>query len=80
VLDEPFSGLDPVAVDVMSEVLTEKCAVGAPVIFSSHQLDTVEKVLGRSVFDLPITACRASTAAANPATACTTSLELMSEP
>jgi ABC-2 type transport system ATP-binding protein len=47
VLDEPFSGLDPVAVDVMSEVLREKCADGVPVIFSSHQLDLVERISDR---------------------------------
>ena len=47
VLDEPFSGLDPVAVDVMSEVLRERCAAGAPVVFSSHQLDLVERLCDR---------------------------------
>ena len=47
VLDEPFSGLDPVAVDVMSEVLAEKAADGVPVIFSSHQLDLVERLCHR---------------------------------
>jgi ABC-2 type transport system ATP-binding protein len=33
VLDEPFSGLDPIAVEVMSEVLREKCRTGVPVVF-----------------------------------------------
>jgi ABC-2 type transport system ATP-binding protein len=47
VLDEPFSGLDPVAVDVMSEVLRERCDAGAPVVFSSHQLDLVERLCDR---------------------------------
>ena len=47
VLDEPFSGLDPVAVDVMSEVLRDKAAAGVPVIFSSHQLELVEKLCHR---------------------------------
>ena len=47
VLDEPFSGLDPVAVDVMSEVLREKAAEGIPVVFSSHQLDLVERLCDR---------------------------------
>jgi ABC-2 type transport system ATP-binding protein len=47
VLDEPFSGLDPVAVDVMSEVLREKAAQGIPVIFSSHQLELVERLCDR---------------------------------
>ncbi len=42
VLDEPFSGLDPQAADVMSEVLRERSAAGVAVVFSSHQLDLVE--------------------------------------
>ncbi|ATD69915.1 MULTISPECIES: ABC transporter ATP-binding protein [Gordonia] len=47
VLDEPFSGLDPLAVDVMSDVLKEKAAEGIPVIFSSHQLDLVQRLCDR---------------------------------
>jgi ABC-2 type transport system ATP-binding protein len=47
VLDEPFSGLDPTAVDVMSGVLREKAAAGVPVMFSSHQLELVERLCGR---------------------------------
>ncbi|MEU3146955.1 MULTISPECIES: ABC transporter ATP-binding protein [unclassified Streptomyces] len=47
VLDEPFSGLDPVAVDVMREVLAERAADGVPVMFSSHQLSLVERVCDR---------------------------------
>lgn len=47
VLDEPFSGLDPVAVDVMSDVLVEKAATGVPVVFSSHQLDLVQRLCHR---------------------------------
>ncbi|MCK0517578.1 ABC transporter ATP-binding protein [Williamsia sp. DF01-3] len=47
VLDEPFSGLDPVAVDVMSDVLKEKAAQGVPVIFSSHQLELVQRLCDR---------------------------------
>jgi ABC-2 type transport system ATP-binding protein len=42
VLDEPFSGLDPVGVDAMSAVLTERAAAGVTMLFSSHQLDLVE--------------------------------------
>jgi len=42
VLDEPFSGLDPMGVDAMSEVLRSRASEGAAVIFSSHQLDLVE--------------------------------------
>ncbi|WP_222192520.1 ABC transporter ATP-binding protein [Modestobacter italicus] len=47
VLDEPFSGLDPLAVDVMAEVLREEAARGVPVVFSSHQLDLVERTCDR---------------------------------
>jgi ABC-2 type transport system ATP-binding protein len=47
VLDEPFSGLDPVAVDVMSAVLRDKARTGVPVLFSSHQLDLVERLCDR---------------------------------
>ncbi|WP_407343123.1 ABC transporter ATP-binding protein [Pengzhenrongella phosphoraccumulans] len=47
VLDEPFSGLDPVAVDIMSAVLRERADAGVPVIFSSHQLDLVERLCDR---------------------------------
>jgi len=42
VLDEPFSGLDPVAVDSLSAVLVGEARRGATVLFSSHQLDLVE--------------------------------------
>lgn len=44
ILDEPFSGLDPVAVNVMSDMLRERAARGVPVIFSSHQLDLVQRL------------------------------------
>ncbi len=44
ILDEPFAGLDPVGVDAMSDVLAERAAEGATVLFSSHQLDLVENL------------------------------------
>jgi ABC-2 type transport system ATP-binding protein len=44
VLDEPFSGLDPVGVDVLSGVLSDYAAGGVPVVFSSHQLELVERL------------------------------------
>jgi ABC-2 type transport system ATP-binding protein len=47
VLDEPFAGLDPEAVDSMSEVLRERAQAGIPVIFSSHQLELVERICDR---------------------------------
>ena len=49
ILDEPFSGLDPVAVDVMSQVIQERAAAGVPTLFSSHQLDVVERLCDRVV-------------------------------
>ena len=44
ILDEPFSGLDPMAVETVLGVLTEQAARGVPVLFSSHQLDVVERL------------------------------------
>jgi len=44
VLDEPFSGLDPIAVEVVQGVLKDYADRGAPVLFSSHQLDIVERL------------------------------------
>ena len=49
VLDEPFSGLDPVAVDSMVDLLREHVSTGVPVLFSSHQLDLVERLCDRLV-------------------------------
>jgi len=44
ILDEPFSGLDPMAVDAMADLLREHAARGVPVLFSSHQLELVERL------------------------------------
>ncbi|MEX5718647.1 ABC transporter ATP-binding protein [Geodermatophilus maliterrae] len=44
ILDEPFSGLDPVGVDSLAEALLDQCRAGVPVVFSSHQLDLVERL------------------------------------
>ena len=49
VLDEPFSGLDPVAVDALSKVLVGEARRGATVLFSSHQLDLVEDLCERAI-------------------------------
>ncbi|MBW8729549.1 MAG: ATP-binding cassette domain-containing protein [Terrabacter sp.] len=49
VLDEPFSGLDPAAVDNMADLLREHTTQGVPVLFSSHQLDLVERLCERLV-------------------------------
>lgn len=42
ILDEPFSGLDPVAVETLAGSLEAEAAQGKAVVFSSHQLDLVE--------------------------------------
>ena len=44
ILDEPFSGLDPVGVDALAEALVGQARQGVPVVFSSHQLDLVERL------------------------------------
>jgi ABC-2 type transport system ATP-binding protein len=44
VLDEPFSGLDPIAVGTMADCLRELADAGTAILFSSHQLDLVEHI------------------------------------
>jgi len=44
VLDEPFSGLDPIGIATMTDVVRERAGAGVGVVFSSHQLDLVEDV------------------------------------
>ncbi len=68
VLDEPFSGLDPLAVRTMGEVIRQEAARGAGVLFSSHQLDLVEDLCedvvvidhGRVVLSGPLKDVRSS--------------------
>ena len=43
VLDEPFSGLDPVNTEMLSEVMKELIAQGKYVIMSSHQMNSIEE-------------------------------------
>ncbi|HIZ98961.1 MAG TPA: ATP-binding cassette domain-containing protein [Candidatus Janibacter merdipullorum] len=49
ILDEPFSGLDPEAVDSMADLLREHTSRGVPVLFSSHQLDLVDRLCDKLV-------------------------------
>ena len=59
VLDEPFSGLDPVNMDVLKNVVLELRNQGATVIFSTHDMDVAERMCdtifmifrGRKVLD-----------------------------
>lgn len=43
ILDEPFSGLDPVNAQILKDVVSELIADGRLVIFSSHQMSYVEE-------------------------------------
>ncbi|MBK8232797.1 MAG: ATP-binding cassette domain-containing protein [Candidatus Eisenbacteria bacterium] len=62
ILDEPFSGLDPVNVELVKSVMLELRDAGTTLIFSTHQMDTVEKLCdsiclinkGRKMLDGPI--------------------------
>lgn len=43
ILDEPFSGLDPVNAQLLKEVVNEQAAAGKILLFSSHQMAQVEE-------------------------------------
>jgi ABC-2 type transport system ATP-binding protein len=47
ILDEPFSGLDPLAVRSMSNVLEQVKSEGVGVMFSSHQLELIDRLCDR---------------------------------
>ncbi len=49
-LDEPANGLDPSAVFALREVLKELRSEGVAILYSSHQLDELEKICDRTVF------------------------------
>ena len=49
ILDEPFSGLDPIAVDSMSSILHDYASRGVPVLFTSHQLDLLDVLVDHLV-------------------------------
>lgn len=49
VLDEPFSGLDPVNQDLLRRVILELAAQGRTIILSSHLMDEVERLVSRLV-------------------------------
>jgi ABC-2 type transport system ATP-binding protein len=44
ILDEPFSGLDPVNVEVLKDIILELKAAGKTIIFSTHQMEVAEKI------------------------------------
>ena len=45
ILDEPWSGLDPINAEVLREVVDEIRAAGRTVLFSTHQMEQAEKVV-----------------------------------
>ncbi len=47
ILDEPFAGLDPLNVELMKELLTERQKAGASVMFSTHIMSDVEELCER---------------------------------
>ncbi|GHP13264.1 ABC transporter ATP-binding protein [Lentilactobacillus fungorum] len=49
ILDEPFSGLDPVNADLLETAILEAKQQGAAIIFSSHNMANVESVCDRLV-------------------------------
>ena len=59
ILDEPLSGLDPVAVNMMRDVFVDLRRSGKTIVLSSHQMETVERLCdgialihrGRKVLD-----------------------------
>jgi ABC-2 type transport system ATP-binding protein len=44
ILDEPFSGLDPVNANILKDIILEYHRRGHTIIYSTHQMDTVEKL------------------------------------
>ena len=59
ILDEPFSGLDPVSVDLMKETILDQKTSGKTIILSTHQMEIAERLCddicminkSRKVFD-----------------------------
>ncbi len=66
ILDEPFSGLDPVSVRLLKELIAEEQQRGATIIFSTHVMSHAEELCqqivmihkGRKVLDAPMAALR----------------------
>lgn len=44
ILDEPFSGLDPINVEMLKEAVTDIAKQGTSIVFSSHQMEHVEQM------------------------------------
>jgi ABC-2 type transport system ATP-binding protein len=67
ILDEPFSGLDPVNQQVMEEIIRDMAARGRAVLFSTHVMEHAERLCerilllakGRKVFDGEVSEAKA---------------------
>jgi ABC-2 type transport system ATP-binding protein len=49
ILDEPFSGLDPVNVQLLEDILKKRRAAGTTVLLSTHQINRVEQLCDRAL-------------------------------
>jgi ABC-2 type transport system ATP-binding protein len=47
ILDEPFSGLDPLNVDLLKQIVLERQREGATVLFSTHMIEDAERLCQR---------------------------------
>ncbi|MFB6240608.1 MAG: ABC transporter ATP-binding protein, partial [Gemmatimonadota bacterium] len=47
ILDEPFSGLDPINVDVLKDIVLEEARGGTTVLFSTHMIEDAERLCER---------------------------------
>lgn len=47
ILDEPFSGLDPINVDLVKDIVLERKREGATVLFSTHMIEDAERLCER---------------------------------
>jgi len=62
ILDEPFSGLDPINQQALKDTIVQLSRAGTTIIFSTHQMDVAEKICdhvciiarGRKVLDGPL--------------------------
>jgi ABC-2 type transport system ATP-binding protein len=49
ILDEPFTGLDPINTQLFEEILAERRAAGSTVLLSTHQMNKVEELCDRAL-------------------------------
>ncbi len=49
ILDEPFSGLDPINIDMLERLIADLRAAGSTVVFSTHQMNQAERLCDRIV-------------------------------